>query len=268
MHYATGSVLLKTAVANVSSGKQTTAATILFDEGATRSFITQDLAGKLGLKPIAHTQMKLAAFGNQQQQRTFDIVKITVHTNSGADTEITALVVPTIAAPICNCVTSETLQMPHLIGLTLAQPASTHPLADFYWSFVGDRVVKGKGPTAVESSLGYLLSGPISSGTTFPTEVTAFHLLADTAQPSLEKFWELESIGTMDKHIDDSYQESTAFRNQYIEKRDNHYVAKLPWKSDHPPLPTSRQISQTRTRKLVQKLPEDTLQLYDRIIKE
>ena len=219
--------------------------------------------------------MKIAAFGNQQQQQTFDIMKITVQTNSGADTEITALVVPTITAPICNCATSETLQMPHLIGLTMAQTASTHPLhvsvlidAHFCWSFVGDCVVRGKGPTTVESSLGYLLSGPISSGTTFPTEVTAFHVLADTAQPSHEKFWELESIGIMDKQTDDSRQDFTTFRNQYIEKRENHYVAKLPWKSDNPPMPTNHQISQTRTQKLVQKLPKDTLQVYDRIIKE
>ena len=271
----TGSILLKTAIADVSFGKQSTSATILFDEGATRLFITQDLARKLDLKPIGHTQMKIAAFGTQQQQRTFDIVKITVQTNSGADTEITALVVPTIAAPICNCVTSETLQIPHSIHLTLAQPASIYPLhvsvligADFYRSFAGDRVVRGKGPTAVESSLGYLLSGPISSGTTFPTEVATFHLLADTAQHSLEKFWELESIGIMDKQTDDSRQDFTAFRNQYIGKRETHYVAKLPCKSDHPPLPTNHQISQTRTRKLVQKLSKDTLQVYDRIMKE
>ena len=33
--------------------------------------------------------------------------------------------------------------------------------ADFYWTFVGDHTVRGEGPTAQQSKLGYLLSGPV-----------------------------------------------------------------------------------------------------------
>lgn len=77
------SVLLKTAIADVSSGKQSTSATILFDEGATRSFITQELAQKLHIRPMGQTQMQIAAFGSQPQQRTFDIAKIAVRTKFG-----------------------------------------------------------------------------------------------------------------------------------------------------------------------------------------
>ena len=34
--------------------------------------------------------------------------------------------------------------------------------ADFYWDLVGNKVIRGPGPTAVESKLGYLLSGPLT----------------------------------------------------------------------------------------------------------
>ena len=67
---------------------------------------------------------------------------------------------------------------------------------------------------------------------------------------------------------DNSRHDFETFRDHYIERRQNHYFAKLPWQSDHAPLPTNHHISQTRTRRMVQKLPPDTLQVYDRVIKD
>ena len=46
-------VLLKTAVAMVTSGSNSAEANILFDEGAQRSFITRDLADKLNIQRLA-----------------------------------------------------------------------------------------------------------------------------------------------------------------------------------------------------------------------
>jgi len=47
----TSECLLKTAIANVSSGSTTTEGHILFNEDAQRSFITQSLADELQLQP-------------------------------------------------------------------------------------------------------------------------------------------------------------------------------------------------------------------------
>ena len=47
--------------------------------------------------------------------------------------------------------------------------------ADTYWSIVQETVIRGPGPTAVESKLGYLLSGPLYNYTTSMTS-SAFHL--------------------------------------------------------------------------------------------
>jgi len=58
--------------------------------------------------------------------------------------------------------------LPHLQKLSLAHPLTEKEFdisllvgADHYWDIVGDNVVRGNGPTAVESKLGYLLSGPV-----------------------------------------------------------------------------------------------------------
>jgi len=37
--------------------------------------------------------------------------------------------------------------------------------ADQYWNIVEDHVIRGNGPTAVGSKLGYLLSGPLETTT-------------------------------------------------------------------------------------------------------
>jgi len=47
----------------------------------------------------------------------------------------------------------------------------------YYWKIVEDHIVRGDGPTAVQSKLGYLLSGPLtlSSSSCYST-VTSMHI--------------------------------------------------------------------------------------------
>ena len=88
-----------------------------------------------------------------------------VETNVG-DVSISALVVPKIAAPIQNFLTSDLQNLPYLQGLKIAHPVSSVEKlyislligVDNYREIVGNH---GKGPTAVQSKLGYLLLGPL-----------------------------------------------------------------------------------------------------------
>ena len=56
--------------------------------------------------------------------------------------------------------------MPHLQGLTLAHPITDKENfeislligSDHYWNFVGDHIVRGNGPIAMQPKLSYLLS--------------------------------------------------------------------------------------------------------------
>ena len=131
-------------------------------------------------------------------------------------------------------------------------------------------MIQGNGPTAVKSKLGCFLSGPVSHDCIFPNEITAFHVLPDVAQlDPLELFWNPETTELMDTQPEDnSRHDFETFGDHYIERCRNHYVAKLPWISENAPLPTNHHISQIHTRRMVQKLPSDTLQVYDRVIKD
>ncbi|XP_070556469.1 uncharacterized protein [Ptychodera flava] len=166
-----GPILLKTAVVPVSTKRQTVDATVLFDEGATRSFVTRTFATKLGLKIKGTEVIRLTSFGdNQPRERSIDVTTLTLNTLSGQKIDISVLIVPQITTRMTNFVTRSLINVPYLRELTLAHPVSDATSfeisvligADYYWDFVEDRVIRGSGPTAVSSKFGYLLSGPIT----------------------------------------------------------------------------------------------------------
>lgn len=142
-------------------------------------------------------------------------------------------------------------KLPYLKDLPLAHPVSDSPHfeihlligADHYWDIVEDHIVRGNNPTAVRSKLGYLLSGPLT-----PSVDLSTNILHVTVQPEEnsdpQRFWEIEATGTSpstdvcnDKDFLQCYIDSSITRQP-----DDTYVARFPWKEDHPPLPTNREL--------------------------
>jgi hypothetical protein len=163
-------VLLKTAVAEVQSTNGTECqANIMFDEGSQRSFISEKLAAELQLEVTGREVLNVAGFGSKKTEvRHLDKVHLTIIGEGNQYLPIELLVVPQIGVPI-QTHSREIKHLPHLRHLKLAHPnPSDQPFnieiligADYYWDFILGHVVRGKGPTAVKSKLGYLLSGPI-----------------------------------------------------------------------------------------------------------
>ena len=242
--------LLKTAVAPISAGSCKTTANILIDEGPQRSFISADMASQLGITPDDIEQIAVATFGSQtMSHQKLGVATIMVETEAGDWIPITVLIVPSIAAPIQNSVCGSIEDMPHLQGLKLAHPAnggSNFPVslligADYYWTFVQDNIVRGNGPVAQQSKLGYLLSGPLAHQHPEPISTVLLELtvsLDSPDEPNIERFWALESIGTqVSPPASDflrQYQVSSLSRRE-----DGAYVAKFPWREDRPPLPSN-----------------------------
>jgi len=198
--------LLKTAIADISAGVTTVEGHILFDEGAQRSFIIQELADTLQLQPTRHELIAVSTFGAQvSTPKKFAVITIYIHTLNSGQIPVSVLVVPRLTASVCNSTRACLSQLPYLSGLTLAHPVTSDKNfhisvligADYYWEFIQDHIVRGDGPTTVQSRLGYLLSGP------FPVrqliEATSFHVSAlscimEEAEP--HTLWKVESVGT------------------------------------------------------------------------
>ncbi|XP_070549269.1 uncharacterized protein [Ptychodera flava] len=141
--------------------------------------------------------------------------------------------------------------------------------ADFYWDFVGDKIIRGP-PTAVSSKLGYLLSGPVP-GRVHGRRSDSTFLLLDSSdeQQSLQRFWTLETLGITDdpQSVKNELTFET-YRDSCITREGDRYSAKLPWKQDHAPLPTNYEIAAKRTRNMIRRLESDIRDTYNRIINE
>ena len=262
----------------VSSSKVKVEANILFDEGSQRSFISQRLANNLQLHLQKNEDICLSSFGSQapiiKQLQTGEIHLLT---KTEEKIPLSVLIIPTIATPLQNVMQAYIAQLPHLQGISLAhpvtKPATTFEIslligADHYWDIVEDHIIRGNGPTAMNSKIGYLLSGPIS-----PQQTSALNILNVTTQyihtdsGDLQRFWAIESTGT--SSVIDSDSDKT-FRQSYINSSitrqpDGLYTARFPWKVGHPPLPTNYKTCERRTRSLVYRLTQtsDLLQTYN-----
>ena len=144
-------------------------ANILFDEGAQRSFITKKLANTLRISPHTTENVSISAFGDELSSSTqLSVATINVVTLGGEQMPISVLVVPVIAAPLHNTYHNHLTHLKYLQGLRLANPVTKSNFeialliaADYFWQFVDDHIIRGDRPTAMDSKLGYLLTGPI-----------------------------------------------------------------------------------------------------------
>ena len=151
-------------------------AAILFDEGAQRSFITEALANELQLPRQRTEAVSLSAVGGSSEKYQHIDTSTVYAVTKQQKIPIRVLIVPTIATPIDISHRSDITKLSYLKGLKLAHPISyarEFPIslligADFYWDFIEDEIIRGNGPTAVKSKLGYLLSGPFNSSTPGP----------------------------------------------------------------------------------------------------
>lgn len=209
-------VLLQTAVATNEDGTRSTVVRLLFDSGSQRSYITENLRATLHLKSLQTERLNLNTFGEAKyKKQNCDVVKLQVRRSGCEDAiKISALTFPVICSPLPGKVSVNYL---HLDGLELAdEPFDAEGSidiligCDYYWHFVTGETRRGdEGPIAVNSKLGWLLSGPVK-GTLDRSYVTHSNLIIeghddlfarnedDVLTNTLKNFWETEAIGIKD----------------------------------------------------------------------
>lgn len=276
------SVLLKTAIATVSSNDIYTTTAVLFDEGAQRSFITEKLANELQLRRENTETLHLSSFGgDSSKMQHLDTTTVYLVTDSNQKIAVHVLIVPHISTPMTNHVKTAIDNYSYLRDLRLAHPATHDHLfnmsmligADYYWEIVEDEIIRGDGPTAVKSKLGYLLSGPIHGAKRSEAMEHIYNVITSPVaiETALEKFWALESAGIIPPEPSKN-NEASEYMKQYqqnsVEYKDGRYYARLPWKQDHEPLPTNYEIARKRTLNTIDRLQRqpDIFQKYGEII--
>jgi hypothetical protein len=140
---------------------------------------------------------------------------------------------------------------------------------------VEDEVIRGQGPTAVASKLGYLLSGPLPTPSKpSNTLVNLLQTVTSTKRTELdlERFWSLESIGITPPSRTENQQDflENCINTSISRNPNGSYAAQFRWKDDAPALPDNYVACERRTRAMIHRLAAtpDFLKCYGDIIEE
>lgn len=148
--------------------------------------------------------------------------------------------------------------------------------SDQYWDLVTGETRRGHaGPVAINTALGWVLSGPATQSDQIQSSTSLFtHVLrvdsftqdVPTLDDRLKMFWDLEYLGispSPDSTVSEDFENSIRFV-------DGRYQVELPWKQSHPPLADHYDLCLKRLRGLLRRLQQDpsVLQEYDTIIRD
>lgn len=196
---------------------------VLIDSGSQRTYITNHLKERLGLQPTKTETLKLNTFGGDRfRKKQCEVVKLSLQ-GTVEDIEISAVCFPKICSPISAKICPD--NYPHLKGLKLADTSLTETDndtidiligSDHYFDIMDAEIVRGeKGPVAVGSKLGWVLSGP-ANNTDMDDQFSMVHLITevnatqavqspysgskdDELIQTLRRFWDTESMGIVDQ---------------------------------------------------------------------
>ena len=278
-------ILLQTAQAvafNLDQPSRKLEAQILMDSGSQCSYITKRACRLLALRPIGTKSITIMTFGSREEQPTeCDIVKLGIELRGGGCLELKLLSVTHICEPITNAPV-DLESYPHLKPLEFAtdleKPCQFVPDvllgSDQYWSLLTGEVIKGEqGPVALDSSIGWILSGPalvkgaVSQRTTLVTHVLRVDGVSEhrSLDKALHSFWNVESLGIIDK---EDVMQAQFENNVSFEK--GRYVVSLPWKEPCLALHNNYNLSLRRLKGLFRRMRSspELLDKYDSVIQE
>ena len=168
---------------------------------------------------------------------------------------------------------------PHLQGLWFSDVNRKNEVlgidllirADYLWSFQRGRTIRVEAdqPVAVETCLGWVLSGPMKGvpdgsqiGVNFVGQVMPRH--NKELEEGVQKLWDLETLGNREENeVHEALKDGISFNGE-------RYEVRLPWKESHEPLPINYRNSFKRLKGQIERLKNDpdVLKAYDAVIKE
>jgi len=250
-------------------GERTVEATLLFDSGSDRTFITSNLVKRANLKCISSVSMTYAPFGGGKSGRQLrDVYELSakgVYGGCEGFKSLTATEVPVICSPLSRPTLPSNL-FNSLPKLEFADDYSRKGTLtvdvlvglDQYWRLIKSGVIRiADGTVAQETEFGWILSGSYGDSSLRSTEAFQLLSLGDVSEDVIRRFWDIESIGIapiesfpeVDKCWDNFERDIT-----WAEGR---YEVALPWKSERPTLLNNEVLARRRLGSLSRKLDKD-----------
>lgn len=235
-------IVLQTARVFIQGQNGVVEATVCFDSGADRSYISSRLVKQAGLKWVSSECTRYACFGGSQSaSQDRNVFKVTARNRLCPSQQVTfsAVEVPVICQPMYR--QSVPLDVIHGFGdknwaddYSLNRKVSIDLLVglDMYWKLMSGDVCKSPdvGLLAQESVFGWVLSGVYSPPENSLVNQTGCQLFCLTDN-ELRSFWELDSIGIREEESVDCHPSLEQFQKT-VSFQDNRYEVSLPWKSN------------------------------------
>ena len=273
---------------------------VLFDTGAQKSFISEELARNLQLPVIGQASLKISGFLTDNKPQIYDLVRPTVQLGR-FKMRLIIVVVPNMENTLTIKGYKETAEFLLANNIKLANDQITSdtvgpiPLiigADYYGRFIGKPQVS-HGVQLLNTAGGKVMVGPLLNRDNPPkgekpnpvyvtplqsimvarigAQLTPNELpdIIDEGTVPIHRLWDLETIGINPEAPNVEDEIAQRYYNNTVEYKDNQYWVRLPWKLNPPSLPTNYNNAKgqllhmwTRLRK-----NEDMMQHYNNIIK-
>jgi hypothetical protein len=261
---------------------------LMFYSGGQKSYISERIRAKLTLRTVSREALLIKPFGSVDKQHPviYENVELSVSdVKEKTSTIIQAFVVPNICAPLGSQeIYKAQQQFEHLYNIEIADDNNGESEveidlligADHMWKFFTGKIKRGRddnGPVANETSLGWVLSGPIPSnhkGRLSNANLVATHVLRvaaqtrETTDEQLSRLWDMESIGIREKEtVHEAFKKNITFK-------DERYNVTLPVKEKHAILPDNYDLSLARLNKQVKRLRKEPeiLKEYDKTFQD
>ena len=245
-------------------------ARLLFDTGAHRSFITQDMRHKLKLKTQRKELLNVSTFGKDDSKSTsYGVVMFNLQTRD-EDINVTALVTKTICPSLT---TPKNIQLPaEFKSLELADTLFTAEerqidilIGNDYYSHLitgNTKISQDENFMATESKFGWLLSGTfpqIPSNNNQPSIISSCAVRVGLVEEErlddlLTKFWEINEIPQQFNTSEEDDVTEKFLQTIHFDQRTGIYKVRIPWKTNKNELPTNLELSKRRLRNRISSL--------------
>ncbi|XP_064649968.1 uncharacterized protein LOC135501660 [Lineus longissimus] len=249
--------VLQTAKVKIVGRQGCTEATLMFDSGSDRSYITSSMVKRVKPEWVGTEPISYAAFGCntpsvERQCNIYDVHLSGSHTGSGENISLNVAEVPVICNPLVRPLVP--CELLNILGsdIQLADSVSENREItvdilvglDLYWKLMKpQRFRQVGGLVAQESCLGWVLSsswsdsgGGVQSVQSGACSVSPqLMCLGNVGDSDLRRFWDLESVGislteqeTLNLKIDPVLKHFS----ENVQKNGSRYQVALPWKSE------------------------------------
>ena len=263
---STHSVLLQTLKVSVGGQGGKKKALILFDTGADRSYVSQELVDRIKPEFVEQTVLSCASFGAKKPSKAEKraVYNLTVE-GDGNGIAINATCVPTICAPLMQPSVPanllEKIPQPNFVSVPAGHDLKVDVLVgmDAYWKFfTADTCRVSEKLVANRTHFGWVMSGQLPAvdptAQTLPKATVAHQLFVQGKEP-VEALWELEAIGITERQAEN--QVWSDFEAS-IERVEGRYSVGLPWRDGMAErLKSNRASAQKRLANLNLRLERD-----------